>query len=185
MNDKFLIRKQWMRMDDFLSSWVLRSWRLQETSLASESEIQIFAAKWLAMAKLFKTLQCSPSRACLATTCHSPFHSFPSSFSPHLHLASNLGCSPLARVFGPRVFSNARRFGVSKRAGRSGIARAQGNGGEDVEEKGGRFTVTTPLYYVNAAPHMGSAYPTIAADALARFRVIIFPHCVNLKFFRL
>ena len=31
------------------------------------------------------------------------------------------------------------------------------------------FTVTTPLYYVNAAPHMGSAYPTIAADALARF----------------
>jgi len=34
---------------------------------------------------------------------------------------------------------------------------------------GERFTVTTPLYYVNAAPHMGSAYPTIAADALARF----------------
>ena len=33
------------------------------------------------------------------------------------------------------------------------------------------FTVTTPLYYVNAAPHMGSAYPTIAADALARFQV--------------
>lgn len=29
--------------------------------------------------------------------------------------------------------------------------------------------VTTPLYYVNAAPHMGSAYPTIAADALSRF----------------
>ena len=174
-----------MSMDDFLSSRVLRSWRLQETSLATKSEIQIVAAKWLAMAKLFKTLQCSPSRACLATTCHSPFHSFPSSFSPHLHLASNLGCSPLARVFGPRVFSNARRFGVSKRAGRSGIARAQGNGGEDVEEKGGRFTVTTPLYYVNAAPHMGSAYPTIAADALARFRVIIFPHCVNLKCCRL
>ena len=66
---------------------------------------------------------------------------------------------------------------------------------------GDRFTVTTPLYYVNAgavdrpqhrlylllllptqttdwlvtllafstAPHMGSAYPTIAADALARY----------------
>ena len=32
------------------------------------------------------------------------------------------------------------------------------------------FTITTPLYYVNAAPHMGSAYPTIAADALARFQ---------------
>jgi methionyl-tRNA synthetase len=35
--------------------------------------------------------------------------------------------------------------------------------------EGEHFTVTTPLYYVNAAPHMGSAYPTIAADALARF----------------
>lgn len=31
--------------------------------------------------------------------------------------------------------------------------------------------ITTPLYYVNAAPHMGSAYPTIAADALARYHV--------------
>lgn len=31
------------------------------------------------------------------------------------------------------------------------------------------FTITTPLYYVNAAPHMGSAYPTIAADVLARY----------------
>ena len=32
-----------------------------------------------------------------------------------------------------------------------------------------KFTVTTPLYYVNASPHMGSAYPTIAADVLSRF----------------
>jgi methionyl-tRNA synthetase len=29
--------------------------------------------------------------------------------------------------------------------------------------------ITTPLYYVNGLPHIGSAYPTIAADALARF----------------
>jgi methionyl-tRNA synthetase len=29
--------------------------------------------------------------------------------------------------------------------------------------------LTTPLYYVNDLPHIGSAYPTIAADALARF----------------
>lgn len=34
---------------------------------------------------------------------------------------------------------------------------------------GGGFTVTTPLYYANASPHMGSAYPSIAADALARY----------------
>lgn len=31
------------------------------------------------------------------------------------------------------------------------------------------FSITTPLYYVNAIPHIGSAYTTIAADALARF----------------
>ncbi len=29
--------------------------------------------------------------------------------------------------------------------------------------------LTTPLYYANDIPHIGSAYPTIAADALARF----------------
>lgn len=32
------------------------------------------------------------------------------------------------------------------------------------------FVLTTPLYYVNAPPHMGSAYTTIAADAMARFQ---------------
>lgn len=35
--------------------------------------------------------------------------------------------------------------------------------------RGQRLVVTTPLFYVNAPPHMGSAYPTMAADALARF----------------
>jgi len=30
------------------------------------------------------------------------------------------------------------------------------------------YYVTTPIYYVNAAPHMGHAYTTIAADVLAR-----------------
>jgi methionyl-tRNA synthetase len=29
--------------------------------------------------------------------------------------------------------------------------------------------ITTPLYYVNAAPHIGHSYTTVAADALARF----------------
>ena len=32
------------------------------------------------------------------------------------------------------------------------------------------FSITTPLYYVNGLPHVGSAYPTIAADAIARFQ---------------
>jgi methionyl-tRNA synthetase len=31
------------------------------------------------------------------------------------------------------------------------------------------FSITTPLYYVNDVPHMGSAYTTIAADVIARF----------------
>ncbi|GLC44167.1 hypothetical protein PLESTB_000900900 [Pleodorina starrii] len=35
------------------------------------------------------------------------------------------------------------------------------------------FTITTPLYYVNAAPHMGSAYPTIAADVASRFQRLL------------
>ena len=30
------------------------------------------------------------------------------------------------------------------------------------------FYVTTPIYYVNAAPHLGHAYTTIAADIMAR-----------------
>ncbi len=32
------------------------------------------------------------------------------------------------------------------------------------------FYVTTPIYYVNAEPHLGTAYTTIAADAIARYR---------------
>eukprot|EP00291_Cryptomonas_curvata_P012457 CAMPEP_0172178066 /NCGR_PEP_ID=MMETSP1050-20130122/15811_1 /TAXON_ID=233186 /ORGANISM="Cryptomonas curvata, Strain CCAP979/52" /LENGTH=555 /DNA_ID=CAMNT_0012850707 /DNA_START=393 /DNA_END=2056 /DNA_ORIENTATION=+ len=31
------------------------------------------------------------------------------------------------------------------------------------------FVCTTPLYYANGPPHMGSAYPTIAADVLSRY----------------
>src|SRR2546423_11099813 len=31
------------------------------------------------------------------------------------------------------------------------------------------FFVTTPIFYVNDAPHLGHAYPTVACDVLARF----------------
>jgi len=31
------------------------------------------------------------------------------------------------------------------------------------------FALTTPLFYVNALPHIGSAYPTMVADAVARY----------------
>jgi methionyl-tRNA synthetase len=33
-----------------------------------------------------------------------------------------------------------------------------------------KFYLTTPLYYVNDVPHIGHAYTTIAADALARYK---------------
>ena len=32
-----------------------------------------------------------------------------------------------------------------------------------------KYYLTTPIYYVNAAPHIGHAYTTIAAEAIARF----------------
>ena len=35
------------------------------------------------------------------------------------------------------------------------------------------FAITTPLYYVNDLPHIGSAYTTIAADAVARFQRLL------------
>jgi methionyl-tRNA synthetase len=33
-----------------------------------------------------------------------------------------------------------------------------------------RFYITTPIYYINAEPHLGHAYTTIVADAIARSR---------------
>jgi methionyl-tRNA synthetase len=38
-------------------------------------------------------------------------------------------------------------------------------------EKPGRpFYLTTPIYYINARPHLGHAYTTIVADAMCRYR---------------
>ena len=34
----------------------------------------------------------------------------------------------------------------------------------------GTYTFTTPIYYVNAAPHLGTAYTTVAADTVARYQ---------------
>lgn len=36
-----------------------------------------------------------------------------------------------------------------------------------------RFYVTTPIYYVNAEPHIGHAYTTIAADVMNRFHKLM------------
>ena len=35
------------------------------------------------------------------------------------------------------------------------------------------FYITTPIYYVNASPHIGHAYTTIVADVLARYHRMI------------
>ncbi|MGI6033609.1 MAG: class I tRNA ligase family protein, partial [Coriobacteriales bacterium] len=32
------------------------------------------------------------------------------------------------------------------------------------------FYITTPIYYVNGTPHIGTAYTTIAADTIARWQ---------------
>ncbi len=36
-----------------------------------------------------------------------------------------------------------------------------------------RFYVTTPIYYVNDVPHVGHAYTTVIADALARWHRLL------------
>jgi methionyl-tRNA synthetase len=35
-------------------------------------------------------------------------------------------------------------------------------------DKGQKFYITTPIYYVNARPHIGHAYTTLVCDAVAR-----------------
>ena len=35
------------------------------------------------------------------------------------------------------------------------------------------FYVTTPIYYVNASPHLGHAYTTLVADVMTRFHQLL------------
>jgi methionyl-tRNA synthetase len=39
---------------------------------------------------------------------------------------------------------------------------------ENTQHMSGKFYITTPIYYVNARPHIGHAYTTIACDTIAR-----------------
>lgn len=41
------------------------------------------------------------------------------------------------------------------------------------ESKLSQFYITTPIYYVNAKPHLGHAYSTIVADSVARFHRVM------------
>lgn len=40
---------------------------------------------------------------------------------------------------------------------------------DQVKGKTNKFFVTTPIYYVNASPHIGHTYTTVAADVIARY----------------
>jgi methionyl-tRNA synthetase len=42
------------------------------------------------------------------------------------------------------------------------------NAPESTNQSGDSFYITTPIYYVNARPHLGHAYSTIVCDAVAR-----------------
>eukprot|EP00803_Ostreobium_quekettii_P004567 evm.model.scf_1977.4 EVM.evm.TU.scf_1977.4 scf_1977:17868-24238(+) len=61
-----------------------------------------------------------------------------------------------------------RKIAIRRCAHRPVIRACSSSNGVDATKE--RFTVTTPLYYVNAEPHMGTAYPTIAADVIARYQ---------------
>ncbi len=37
-------------------------------------------------------------------------------------------------------------------------------------ESSKKFYLTTPIYYANSRPHVGSAYTTIVCDAIARYK---------------
>src|SRR6516225_3462783 len=63
---------------------------------------------------------------------------------------------PAARPVGQRGAS-PRHGGVRSRA--SGARR---------QSVVSRFYITTPIYYINAEPHLGHAYTTMVADAVAR-----------------
>ncbi|KAF0910834.1 hypothetical protein E2562_004800 [Oryza meyeriana var. granulata] len=61
---------------------------------------------------------------------------------------------------------------VSHRRGR-GRCYCSGSASDAPSSAPPPYVLTTPLYYVNAPPHMGSAYTTIAADAIARFQRLL------------
>lgn len=67
---------------------------------------------------------------------------------------------------------NTKRLGAALYCSSSSTSNSRSRK-EEEEDKEEPFVVTTPLYYVNAPPHMGSAYSTIAADAIARFQRLI------------
>src|SRR3989304_5664702 len=70
--------------------------------------------------------------------------------------------APRSRVSDPRPARPARRL-----TGASQLCKCQG---ADPAMTRRTFYLTTPIYYVNARPHLGHACTTIMADAMCRYR---------------
>lgn len=85
---------------------------------------------------------------------------------------------PLSHKVKPRLHFRRNPLFLSSSSSAKRALSCTSASASGVQDGGEPFVITTPLYYVNAPPHMGSAYTTIAADAVARFQV---PFCFILS----
>nr|XP_043618541.1 methionine--tRNA ligase, chloroplastic/mitochondrial [Erigeron canadensis] len=97
--------------------------------------------------------------------------------SLHSHLSTNnlttfLSSTSFSILKTPQIKTPTKWVSLSSKKGRPTALYCTCSSTKK-EEDDHPFVVTTPLYYVNAPPHMGSAYSTIAADAIARFQRLI------------
>ncbi|KAJ4895886.1 methionyl-tRNA synthetase / methionine--tRNA ligase / MetRS (cpMetRS) [Raphanus sativus] len=82
--------------------------------------------------------------------------------------------NPFNTPLSKKPFSSRNSFRFSKKLASSPTRRAlYSTSTLGSHENADTFVLTTPLYYVNAPPHMGSAYTTIAADSIARFQRLL------------
>src|ERR1700732_4751668 len=72
-------------------------------------------------------------------------------------MSSESGCRKMARD--GTCNRDSLKY-LDKRPRRSSMAKP--------DSSASRFYLTTPIYYVNARPHLGHAYSTIVCDAIAR-----------------
>ena len=74
--------------------------------------------------------------------------------------------------FGPRrVHAGIRGLPGAGDPNRNAAAEdPRGRAGSLLESQEMKYYFTTPIYYVNAAPHIGHAYTTIAADTIKRWK---------------
>ena len=71
-------------------------------------------------------------------------------------------------------FDDCARIAAAQRAARQGRPGAGADGlDEPYQVTMPRFYITTPIYYINAEPHLGHAYTTMVADAIARSRRLV------------